>query len=503
MLNPRKIPIPFPLLCAGSLLLAGLAASHPAQARTLGEVDFESCVLTAAGLPRPTEAQCATIAVPEDPAAPGGRMIDLALAWIPADAEPEPDPVFLIAGGPGQSARESYPSVSSAFRDISRSRHILLLDQRGTGGSNLLACPEFDDGDESVDLTDLSMEQIQEYAEDCRDELSEKADLRFYTTAEAVFDLDFVRRAIGAEQVNLVGVSYGTRVAQQYAKTHPEHVRTLVLDGVVPATLALGGEHAANLEAMLERHFERCRETPACVEALGDPRENLTTVAARLRAGGLDPVRYRDPTSGEWREETPVYEHLSAVLRMYAYSPLTASALPLVLDQAAAGDYAALMAMADMMMSQLGGQIASGMHNSVICTEDADDLARVVDDGAAGTVLGDEFAELLLTQCEIWPRGTLPEDFRSPLAGDIPVLVISGEYDPVTPPRYGDEVAESLTRGRHLVLPGQGHSVMGIGCTPKLAAQFIETADASALDASCLERLAAPPPFSGLHGWEP
>ena len=503
MINAKPLRQAALVCCVVGLFCTGLSASNTAYARMLGAIEFESCILTSAGLPRPTEAQCATIPVPENPAAPEGRTIDLALAWIPADAEPEPDPVFLIAGGPGQSARESYPAVSSAFRDIARSRHVLLLDQRGTGGSNPLVCPELDADDEAMDITDLSLQEIQDYAAACRDELAEKADLRFYTTAEAVFDLDFVRQAIGAEQVNLVGVSYGTRVAQQYAKAHPEHVRTLVLDGVVPATLVLGGEHAANLEAMLERHFERCRETPACAEALGDPREKLAKVAARLRAGGLEPVRYRDPTSGEWREEAPVYEHLSAVLRMYAYSPLTAAALPLVLDQAEAGDYAALLAMADMMMNQLGGQIASGMHNSVICTEDADELAALADDAAAGTVLGDEFADLLLTQCEIWPRGTLPVDFRSPLTGDIPVLAISGEYDPVTPPRYGEEVVASLPRGRHLVLTGQGHSIMGIGCMPKLAAQFIETADAAELDAACLERLAAPPPFSGLHGWEP
>lgn len=503
MTNAKTLSRRVLALCAAIALLAGFTGSGLAHARMLGEIEFESCVLTAVGLPRPTEAQCATVAVPEDPAAPGGRTIDLALAWIPADAEPEADPVFLIAGGPGQSARESYPAVSSAFRDIARSRHILLLDQRGTGASNPLFCPEFGAGEEALEIAGISAEQMREYAASCRDELQEKADLRFYTTAEAVFDLEFVRQAIGAEQVNLIGVSYGTRVAQQYAKAHPEHVRTLLLDGIVPATLVLGGEHAVNLESMLEQHFERCREMPACVEALGDPREKLATVAQRLRAGGLAPVRYRDPTSGEWREEEPVYEHLAAVLRMYAYSPLTAAALPLVVHQAEAGDYAALLAMASMMMRQLAGQMATGMHNSVICTEDADELALSADEAAANTVLGGDFADLLLAQCEVWPRGTLPEDFRSLLAEDIPVLAISGEYDPVTPPRYGDEVTAALPRGRHLVLAGQGHSVMGIGCMPKLAAQFIEAADAAELDASCLERLAAPPPFSGLYGWEP
>ena len=171
---------------AAAVALALLAA--PAHGRTLGEVAFEPCVLTAAGLPRPTEAQCATIAVPENPAAPEGRSIELALAWIPVEGEAEPDPVFMIAGGPGQSARDSYPMVASAFGDVRRSRHIMLLDQRGTGESNPLVCDMPDDEDEMPGFDEFSPERARELAETCRDELAEQADLRFYSTAEAVFD---------------------------------------------------------------------------------------------------------------------------------------------------------------------------------------------------------------------------------------------------------------------------------------------------------------------------
>ncbi|HRO88465.1 MAG TPA: alpha/beta fold hydrolase [Chiayiivirga sp.] len=482
------------------LALALLAA--PAHGRTLGELEFEPCVLTAAGLPRPTEAQCATVAVPENPAEPEGRSIELALAWIPVEGEAEPDPVFMIAGGPGQSARDSYPMVSSAFSDVRRSRHIMLLDQRGTGESNPLVCDMPDDEDDMPGFDEFSPERARELAETCRDELAEQADLRFYSTAEAVFDLDVVRRAIGAEQVNLVGVSYGTRVAQLYAKTYPGHVRTLVLDGVVPMTLALGAEHATNLQAALDAQFARCRDTPACAEALGDPRARLDEVAARLRDGGLEPVRYRDPTSGEWRAETPTYDHFAGVLRMYAYQPLSAALLPLIVHQADEGDYAALLAMVRMMMRDIGGQMATGMHNSVICTEDADELEAQLD-AADGTLLGADFVAFLEATCEAWPRGQRPADFRAPLEGEMPVLLVSGEFDPVTPPRYGDAVANHLANARHLVLREQGHSLLTSGCMPKLLAQFIEGADPAALDAACLDRLAAPPPFSGLYGWEP
>jgi pimeloyl-ACP methyl ester carboxylesterase len=486
---------------APALVIAGLLVITPAAAGMLGDLSFEPCVLTTVGLPRPIEAQCTTVAVPEDPSVPDGRQIDLALAWVPVEGEAEPDPVIFIAGGPGQSAREQYPALAPAFGDIRRSRHILLLDQRGTGGSRPLFCPEDEDVTAVLGSEDAAPAQLREFAERCRDELQEIADLRFYTTTEAVHDLEFVRRRIGAPQLNLIGVSYGTRVAQQYAKTHPDGVRTIILDSVLPADLALGAEHARNLQDALDAQFARCRATPACRAAFGDPAPRLEVVVQRLRAGDLAPVRYRDPSSGEWREEVPAFAHLAGVLRLYSYTPLTASLLPLILHQADAGDYTALLAMARMIARDLGGQMATGMHNSVVCTEDADGLQQQGE--AHGTLLGEAFVASLQAQCAAWPRGTLPEDLHRPLTGGMPVLLISGEYDPVTPPRYGDRVAAHLRHARHLVLKGQGHSLFSTGCMPKLAAQFIERADALDLDASCLERVAPPPPFSGLYGWEP
>lgn len=484
-----------------AVAIAGTLAMMPAAASVLGELVFEPCVLTSPGLPRPTEAQCTTVEAPEDPAAPEGRKIGLALAWVPAEGTAEPDPVFFIAGGPGQSAREAYPGLAPALADLRRSRHILLLDQRGTGGSNPLFCPEYESAALELGMEQPEPDVLRDLAARCRDALQEHADLRFYTTTEAVHDLELVRRLVGAPQVNLIGVSYGTRVAQQYAKTHPGRTRAVVLDSVAPMELALGAEHARNLQDALEAQFARCRATPACAEAFGDPAARLERVTARLRAGGLAPVRYRDPTTGAWREEPPGYGHLAVVLRLYAYMPLTASMLPLVVQQADDGDYTALLAVAHMLVRDLGGQLASGMHNSVICTEDSDEIERHPD--AQGTLLGDDFVAGLQAQCAVWPRGTRPADFRAPLTGDIPVLLVSGEFDPVTPPRYGDLVAAHLDHARHIVLRGQGHSVFSTGCLPKLAAQFVENADALGLDAACLERVAPPPPFSGLHGWEP
>lgn len=465
-----------------------------------GGLRFEPCSLAGSGNTT-VRAQCSSLAVPENPDDPEGRQIELAIALVAADGMAQPDPVYMIAGGPGQSALETYPMLHAAFADVRRSRHVILVDARGTGGSNPLHCP-LDEDDPVLALTGEEAEAATlEFTRRCRAQLEQVADLRFYTTGEHVRDLDAVRQALGVDRINLVGVSYGTRVAQQYAATYPDHIRALVLDSVAPNSLVLGQEHARNLEDALETHFARCREDRACVANLGDPREQLGLVRERLQAGGIGPVRYRDPVDGQWREDVPRFGHLAGLLRMYPYQPTMASMLPLLLHEAAQGRYESLLAQARMTYRNLGDSIAMGMSLSVTCSEDAPDFdTRAGDDG---TVLGDTFLAMMDEQCGLWPRGSRAEGFRAPLEGDVPVLAISGEFDPVTPPRYGDEVVGHLPNGRHLVLPGQGHSVLSLGCMPKLFAQFIESTDAAALDASCLERLRPTPPFAGYYGWEP
>lgn len=486
---------------ATAVLLGLLATSQHVAARSLGSLQFEPCTLAGSGAAAAVEAQCATLSVPENRAEPDGRRIDLAIAWVPTDSEAEPDPIFMLAGGPGQGARESFPSVAPGFRDVMRSRNVLLVDQRGTGGSNPLACRDAEGNNAFGDPSDDNPDAAARFAEACLAELSKTSDVRHYTTTDAVADLDVVRQAIGAERINLYGGSYGTRVAQQYAKTYPQHTRAVVIDSVAPMDLVLGSEHAKNLDAALDAQFARCAADAVCAKALPDAKAALATVRTALSRPGLAPVAYRDPTTGERREEVPTMGHLGIALRLYSYAPLTATLLPVVLKQAADGDYAPLLAQSRFLMGSIGNSIMHGMQLSVMCAEDADEMS--VDPADDETVMGSQFVAWLKAQCAVWPRGQRPADFRAPLTGDLPVLAISGEFDPVTPPRYGDAAIAELPNARHLVLKGQGHTPINEGCMPKLFAQFIETADAKGLDASCLDRLAPLPPGTGLHGWEP
>src|SRR5689334_19697075 len=142
-----------------------------------------------------------------------------------------------------------------------------------------------------------------------------------------------------------------------------------------------------------------------------------------------------------------------------------------------------------------------GMQLSVICTEDADGLA--IDPKDAGSLIGTDLITVLKTQCEAWPHGTRDPQFRTPLAGNVPVLLLSGEFDPVTPPRYGEQVKATLPNARHLIVRGQGHNVLPVGCVPKLFAAFVAAADAKKLDVACLEQVPYAQPFTGFYGWEP
>lgn len=464
--------------------------------RRYGRLAFRPCSLPALRGAGAIEAQCTRFEVPEDPARPEGRKLSLNIAWLPArqEADAAADPVFFLAGGPGQAAVESFPMVAPAFAEVRTQRHVILVDQRGTGESNPLTC-RWDADALEEDLADAVRQ-----TEACRDRLAKRADLTRYTTTDAVRDLEAVRVALGAPRINLVGVSYGTRVAQQYAMRHPQATRSIVLDSPVPNTLVLGNIFARNLDNALALQFARCTQEPACRDKVGDPRGELDALLATLRA---DPpnVRFRDATSGAYREERLRPMQVAALVRMYAYQPTAAALLPVLIHEANQGRYEGLMALSQLLLGELEDAMAMGMQFSVACSEDGDRIAASEQD--EGTVLGHTLTEYMAAQCGVWPKAAPPADFHRPLSTDVPALVLAGEFDPVTPPRYGREIVESLPNGRLFVLRGQGHSVLGAGCMPRLFAQFLEGGDAAKLDGSCLQRLPYAQPFTSYNGWEP
>ncbi|SEO42277.1 alpha/beta hydrolase fold [Luteibacter sp. UNC138MFCol5.1] len=481
------------------------AVTRPAPPRVwrVGSVELKPCELPQAHSGLSTAAWCAPFDVPEDRANPKGRHIALQLALVRSSAQvPASDIVAFIAGGPGQSAAESYPAIAAAMAPLLQHRNVLLLDQRGTGGSHPLSCRDAGPGAPAGgdEAHGFDAEAVRKETRACLGQLSKDADVRFYTTTDAVADLEDVRRALGSPKLDLLGVSYGTRVAQQYAMRHPDGLRTLVLDGIAPNGLVLGEDFAVNLDAALKAQFARCHADEACRKRFNDPYQTLYQLRDALRANPHK-VTFRDPQDYSSVQRVLSEFSLATVVRMFAYSPETAALLPLSIDAAAHGDVGPLLGQAKLLTGDLGDTMDGGMQYSVICTEDADLLQPRPQD--KDTILGDTLIEAFRAACSVWPHGERPANFHAPLKSDVPALLMSGEFDPVTPPRYGDDVVKGLPNGRHLVLKGQGHNVVARGCMPRVLERFIDKADAKGLDVSCLDRLRPLPVFVGFNGATP
>ncbi|MFI4970343.1 MAG: alpha/beta hydrolase, partial [Lysobacterales bacterium] len=297
-----------------------------------------------------------------------------------------------------------------------------------------------------------------------------------------------------------VGVSYGTRVAQQYLRRYPDAVRSVVLDSAVPNELVLGAEFSIDLDAALKAQFAACARTPACATAFGDPYASLYRLRDALRANAPT-VAFREPRSNQPASKPLDAFKLASVVRLFAYSTETSALLPLAIDRALKGDYAPLLGQADLLTESLADLSGNGMQLSVICAEDADLLTDRPED--ASLLLGNALIQVWREQCAIWPRGSRPADFHAPIASDKPVLILSGEFDPVTPPRYAQAIAKGLPNARVLIARGQGHSVMSRGCFPKLVARFVDQLDPKGLDAACVADFGPTPAFVTFNGAAP
>jgi len=447
-------------------------------------------------------AECATLRVPEDPLRPTGRTIELSIARVAAISRRKAaDPLFLIAGGPGMGTQAMYPVVAAAFARIGRDRDLVLVDQRGTGGSAPLAC-EFDEDD----LSSGDPSIVPELTRHCLASLEAAGrDLRPYTTSVAVLDLERVRVALGYERINLYGVSYGTRVAQHYLRRFPQQTRSVILDGVVPPGLALGPAMALDAEAALQRILARCRGEAPCRAAFDDPAQDYRALRAALETAPVD-LTVADPATAAPRRMRFTARHLGAVLRLASYADSQASLLPVALHEARAKrNFTPLAGLFLMGTGGLRDAIAYGMHNTVVCSEDIPyvdergvDRARL-----AATYLGTDLLDTLRGICGVWPVGPVDTDFRQPLASDVPVLLLSGSDDPVTPPSGAVAALQGLKRARHLVVAGAGHGQVAVTCMDRVIAAFVRDADPVKLDATCLERVRPAPFFTSLAGPAP
>ena len=446
-------------------------------------------------------AECGALTVPENSAQPNGRQLHLAFARVPAiSRRKHPDPLFVLAGGPGMAATTFYATVAPVFGRIHRDRDIILLDQRGTGGSNPLNCPGGDETDYRATDNDIAAE-----ARSCLEKLSAKADVAQYTTSVAVNDLERLRQVLGYEHINMYGVSYGTRVAQQYLRRFPDHTRALILDGVVPPELTLGAGMALDAEHALDRILARCAHETDCRNRFGDPTQDYHDLWQSLQAHGV-PVIVANPTTGESTHFEFTRFHLATVLRLSIYSTEQTALLPLLLHEAhESKDYSRLASQFLLLTHAYTDAVAVGMNNTVACTEDiAFYDAKATDRSKLeNTFLGTAQLDGLLAICKIWPRGPIDADFHAPVHSAVPVLLLSGSDDPITPPAYADQARRGLTDSLHIVLKDFGHGQLAAPCMDRVMEQFINRASVKGLDTSCTRNDQPMPFFISLNGPPP
>ena len=487
---------PIAVLMTGAWLAGAPAgaATEPAPPLALQECRLEHPLhLTS------TAARCGSLVVALDPAHPEGAKIDLQLAVIPAlNRRSTLPPLFLLAGGPGQSAIDMYMSVGPAFGRIARDHDIVLIDQRGTGRSAPLRCDFPEDWSETANALPV----LRAATAKCLGTLGER--VQFFTSSVAVRDLDAARRALGYAKISLYGASYGTRMAELYMRRYAAFVDAVILDGVVRPEQALGPQTPLDGERALGLIVARCAQAPDCAAAYPQLPAELGALRERFGPAHVDLV-LTDPDSGRQQQVQFNRTLLAASLRLMSYSSAQASLLPLLLHEAAAGNLPPMASQGILFSHQLGELLATGMQMSVVCSEDVPwfESAHIDRARLAATYQGMEQIDSLQEICKTWPRGPVDADLHAPLTSDIPTLLLSGEADPVTPPAEAESLARGLSRHRHLVLPGEGHGQLATGCMPRVMAAFLNSRDPERLDAGCLSKHEPPPFFVGFTGPAP
>ncbi|MFO1397280.1 MAG: alpha/beta hydrolase [Burkholderiales bacterium] len=481
-------PLSLLILTALAVLAASLAGcgSDAAGKRSLA---LSECRLQGVA----QAAQCGRLDVPEDRRKPEGRKVSLFVAVLPANTvTPKDDPLVILAGGPGQAASFLGP-FAARLTELRRTRDVVLVDQRGTGRSSPLTCAALRPREQDVFELDVLPR-----ARECVAELGGKGvDLAQYTTSAWIDDLEAMRAALGYARWNVWGGSYGTRVAQEYLRRHPERVRTLILDGVAPPAMIVPLDVWKTRAAALDAIFAACAASAACAKAHPDVQGTLGRIERFLGPQGRNLVLV-DPRTGTQENVHVTFDLVLGALQPMTYTPETATLLPEMLRLAAAGDLAPLFAANPSLAGKFEEQMNPALHFSVVCAEDAPRISSVAAQAALAGLPTARLALQTLAVCDVWPRGTMPADFATPVKSDRPVLLLSGGMDPVTPPAYGTEVARALPNSRHVIAPGYGHIVSPHACGPRLIAAFVDAASVAALPANCigfLEKSVPPPPW--------
>jgi pimeloyl-ACP methyl ester carboxylesterase len=489
MISPRLALILFfsAIAVLSGAISCGVAVQHPVAPSNRPTIDLSDCRFAS----YTSKALCGKVEVFENQRSQAGRKIVLSVVVLPAlESQPERDPVFFLAGGPGQGAAKiAAAGENMLMSQLRRRRDLVFIDQRGTGDSHPLNCNLASDPAHLQSHFEELFPIVKVRA--CREKLERHSDLRFFTTGAAVADLDHVRALLGYDKINLYGVSYGTLVALHYVRQYPGHVRAVALAGVTNPAAKLPLHYARGAQDALDKLFRDCALDDSCRTAYPDLAGDFAKALAILDQRPVS-LTIPHPKTREAQNVTVTRSAFTERLRIMLYNGSTASLLPLLIHQAARLDWTAFARAATRGPGSSHHATSMGMYLSVTCSESVplitrDELARET----SGTFLGEYRTRRHLEACAEWPRDRVPAEYHAPVYSAVPVLMLTGELDGATPPNLAAEAAKSLSNSRHIVLPGTAHEY-GSGCATSIIAQFLATA-ITTLNTDCTAHLKRPP----------
>lgn len=456
-----------------------------AGARAAPSISMTPCEVPGSSKGTKEKALCGRHEVYENRRARRGRKIALKIVIFPATGNnKQSDPLFYIPGGPGSSATEDAPYIATELAKIRVSRDLVFVDQRGTGGSNVLNCEFFKPDDPR---SHFGFYFPLDAVKKCREQLERKADLKLYTTTIAIDDLDEVRAGLGYDKINISGGSYGTRAGLTYIKAHGAHVRAAILHGISPTNQTMPRDFPQHTERALNGVLADCLADNTCRAAFPNVLSESKAVLERLLKGPVT-VTFK----GEKGESITVdlnRDLAAEAIRYMLYQAGAASRVPLFLHLAAEGNFVPLAEAALNYRKWIVATGANGMYLSVTCAEDLPWInSGVGERNAENTFLGSYRLVQQRAACALWPQAKLAPGYAEPTRSNVPALILTGQWDPVTPPAYGDIAAKHLPNSLHVVVPYGGHGFAGLNgldCLDNLIQTFIERGTTSGLDTSC------------------
>ncbi|MEN8618861.1 alpha/beta hydrolase [Shewanella baltica] len=423
---------------------------------------------------------CGFVTVPENPNKPDGKQIQVHYVVLPAVKNVNHEEALLaIAGGPGQSAIDNAAGFDAMLSKVRQQRDILLIDQRGTGRSNLLTC---DEGAQSpLSFDDDNADTLAE-TQKCLAKID--ADVTQYGSLNAIKDFEAVRQHLGYKKLHIYGISYGTRMAQLYMRLYPAHLATVTLDGIVPMQQSVL-EIGASIDRGFDLLFKDCQETTACHAQFPELKAEFDQVAASLAKAPVMENVY-DPVTGEKTMLTMTRGKFYGSIRMALYQANVRALVPHAIHQAAKHNFQPILGLYSLTIDNAG--MAMGMHASVVCGEDMHRITPAMREQAQHSFMGKTMLEGLEATCEVWKVPAVDDSFSEPISSDIPTLLLSGEIDPATPPSWGELAMEKLTNAKHFVAPYATHGVAYQSCANNLIADLVRSGSVKDLDGECLKK---------------